>query len=256
MILLKKFSKKIPSFRHKTDIQLFDNDKIAFSHKSYHKNIKTINLIKRKKIIYKSFNYNLHCLNSTNFNLIVKCFSYQFKPYKKIIICQTLDNISYNIPGIDLLNPGQVLFAHNNFKFLIKNFCLRGFSTLLWKLPINTICSNISNYNNTKITFSKSSGTFCKLKKNKKSKKKLLLIELPSKQEKLLTKNTKIFVGKNQNFRTNELVEGKWGFGFSLKKKINVRGVAMNPVDHPNGGRTKTVQPERSPWNWVAKKKK
>ncbi|NCQ50323.1 hypothetical protein GW796_00180 [archaeon] len=21
----------------------------------------------------------------------------------------------------------------------------------------------------------------------------------------------------------------------------------MNPVDHPNGGRTKTVQPERSP---------
>jgi ribosomal protein L2 len=30
----------------------------------------------------------------------------------------------------------------------------------------------------------------------------------------------------------------------------------MNPVDHPNGGRTKTVQPERSPWNWVAKQKK
>jgi ribosomal protein L2 len=32
--------------------------------------------------------------------------------------------------------------------------------------------------------------------------------------------------------------------------------VAMNPVDHPNGGRAKTVQPERSPWNWVAKKTK
>lgn len=33
-----------------------------------------------------------------------------------------------------------------------------------------------------------------------------------------------------------------------LKKKIIVRGVAKNPVDHPNGGRTKVKQPERSPW--------
>jgi ribosomal protein L2 len=63
----------------------------------------------------------------------------------------------------------------------------------------------------------------------------------------LLPKNTKVYVGRNQDFKINELVEGKWGNSFSLKKKINVRGVAMNPVDHPNGGRTKTVQPERSP---------
>jgi ribosomal protein L2 len=28
----------------------------------------------------------------------------------------------------------------------------------------------------------------------------------------------------------------------------------MNPVDHPHGGRTKTVQPEVSPWGWVAKR--
>lgn len=28
----------------------------------------------------------------------------------------------------------------------------------------------------------------------------------------------------------------------------SVRGVAQNPVDHPNGGRTKTNKPERSPW--------
>lgn len=256
MILIKKFSKKIPSFRHKTDIQLYDNQTTPFFQTNYHKEAKTFNFIKRKKIFYKNFNYNTHCLTSKNLILIVKHFSYKLKPYKKIIVCQTIDNINYNIPGIEFLNPGQIIFPLHNFKNLIQNFCLRGFSTLLWKLPINTICSNISNYNNTKITFSKASGTFCKLKKNKKNKKKLLLVELPSKQEKLLTKNTKIFVGKNQNFKTNELIEGKWGFSFSLKKKINVRGVAMNPVDHPNGGRTKTVQPERSPWNWVAKKKK
>ncbi|MCB1713346.1 MAG: hypothetical protein KDH96_13040 [Candidatus Riesia sp.] len=32
-------------------------------------------------------------------------------------------------------------------------------------------------------------------------------------------------------------------FGFKSK----VRGVAMNPVDHPHGGRTKTNNPEKSP---------
>ena len=31
------------------------------------------------------------------------------------------------------------------------------------------------------------------------------------------------------------------------KKLLTVRGVAKNPVDHPNGGRTKAKQPELSP---------
>jgi ribosomal protein L2 len=67
---------------------------------------------------------------------------------------------------------------------------------------------------------------------------------------------TKIYMGKNTNFYISRLTEGKWGFSFHSHKKINVRGVAMNPVDHPNGGRAKSVQPEKSPWNWVAKKSK
>jgi ribosomal protein L2 len=32
--------------------------------------------------------------------------------------------------------------------------------------------------------------------------------------------------------------------------------VAMNPVDHPNGGRTKTNSPERTPWSKIAKRSK
>jgi ribosomal protein L2 len=29
--------------------------------------------------------------------------------------------------------------------------------------------------------------------------------------------------------------------------------VAMNPVDHPHGGRTKTNSPELTPWGKIAK---
>jgi ribosomal protein L2 len=256
LIILKKFKKIIPSFRHKTDIQIFDNSPLRTKYKLYNNPLIANNLIKRKKKLFKPFCYNINFVFNNNLNLITSSYSYNMKPYKKIITCQTISGEIYNIPGIDLLNIGQILITQANISSYTTKFMCKGILTYLWKLPMNTICCNLTNLNNTKLTFAKSGGTFCKIKKNKKNKKKLLLIELPSKQELLFTKYTKTYVGQNQNFRTNELVEGKWGFSFSLKKKIAVRGVAMNPVDHPNGGRTKTVQPERSPWNWVAKKKK
>lgn len=256
MIILKKFKKIIPSFRHKTDIQIFDNSRLHTKYKLYNKPLRSGNLIKRKKTLFGAFCYNLSFVFNSNLNLITTSYSYNMRPYKKIITCQTLTGEIYNIPGIDSLNIGKILLTQANIIMYPSKFICKGILTYLWKLPMNTICCNVTNLNNTKITFAKAGGTFCKLKKNKKNKKKLLLIELPSKQELLFTKNTKAYVGQNQNFRTNELIEGKWGSSFSLKKKIAVRGVAMNPVDHPNGGRTKTVQPERSPWNWVAKKKK
>jgi large subunit ribosomal protein L2 len=31
------------------------------------------------------------------------------------------------------------------------------------------------------------------------------------------------------------------------QNRISVRGVAMNPVDHPNGGRSNTKQPLKNP---------
>ena len=34
-------------------------------------------------------------------------------------------------------------------------------------------------------------------------------------------------------------------------KSVKVRGVAMNPVDHPNGGRTNTKSPYKTPWGRI-----
>lgn len=81
----------------------------------------------------------------------------------------------------------------------------------------------------------------------------MILIILPSKNEIYLRYNTLVFTGKNTNFFIKKLVEGKYGNSLYQSKSIEVRGVAKNPVDHPNGGRTKTNKPEKSPWGWVAK---
>lgn len=60
-------------------------------------------------------------------------------------------------------------------------------------------------------------------------------------------------VGRNNNIYHKYLVYGGYKWSSYLGKKSLVRGVAMNPVDHPHGGRTKTNKPEVSPWRWVTK---
>jgi large subunit ribosomal protein L2 len=45
----------------------------------------------------------------------------------------------------------------------------------------------------------------------------------------------------------------KSGYWRSFGCKPIVRGVAMNPVDHPHGGRTSTIKYPRTPWGKTTK---
>lgn len=250
MIIINKKKKITPSLRWKKNIKIFDNSFIYFKDKKYTKSV----IIKKKIYSENSINLNLNLLKYLI--LITKRITTQTKPYKKFILSYTSNNFNINLPGLQFLNVGKVLYNVNIMKSNMRKIYFKGFITYLKYLPINTYFSNVLNKENTKITYIKAAGTFSKLQKTKKNKKKLILIILPSKNRIFLHKYVKVYVGKNTNFNINKLNEGKFGFSFKKKKKIAVRGVAMNPVDHPNGGRTKTVQPEKSPWNWIAKKKK
>ena len=63
-------------------------------------------------------------------------------------------------------------------------------------------------------------------------------------------------VGRKSNSVNRFLGHGKVGDLKFLVKKPNVRGVARKPVEHQDGGRTKTNQPEVSIWGWIAKRNK
>jgi large subunit ribosomal protein L2 len=52
----------------------------------------------------------------------------------------------------------------------------------------------------------------------------------------------------NKNF-----LNGKAGYWRNFGVKPLVRGVAMNPVDHPHGGRTKSIKYPRTPWGKTTK---
>lgn len=237
------FKKKIPSFRHKKTIRILDNFFIKKSIKKKKNNLLTI----KKKKIYDSRTIML----TSKFYKFNKLITYKptflTKPFKKIIIAKSLFNFTFYIPGLQYLNPGKVLI--NPHTILSDPFKLynRGVAMLLYLIPITSYISNISNKQNKKITYAKAGGTFCKTQVSKKDKKKLVYIKLPSQSVIYLPKTSYGFIGKNSDFRIFKLIEGSWGYSFYNKKHIHVRGVAKNPVDHPNGGRTKTVQPERSP---------
>ena len=100
------------------------------------------------------------------------------------------------------------------------------------------------NYKN---IYSKANGTFSYLIYNN-YELHLSLIKLPSNIKKYLTLNYLCTLGRNSNIFNKFIIISKAGYNKNLGKRFVVRGNAMNSVDHPHGGRTKSNKPEVSPW--------
>ncbi len=251
-MLPKNFKKNIPSFRHRKIWNIFDNNitkKIFIKKKKF---LLTKNLIQRQKLFYKT---NFKQVNSNwfkFFSLVTKNYNYNIKPYALFIEAINIYNDVISLPGISTINPGKLIINTSFLDVFKKNIKFLGSVYQLDTIPYNLMICYLKNKQNNKWTFAKSSGSFCiRLKSLKKIK--INTIQLPSTKLYYLPKTTFCYIGDCENFRVSTLVEGKWGLSLKKKKNINVRGVAMNPVDHPNGGRTKAKQPELSPWGWIAK---
>jgi len=123
-------------------------------------------------------------------------------------------------------------------------------STLHRLLPGMICCDIFSFYNNRRLATS--AGTYCSFLTYdfETSLTKLLL---PSGQEYVIRGDSICTVGRIAHEKQRSAVLGKAGATHLLGWRPTVRGVAMNPIDHPHGGRTKTNSPEKSPWGWVTK---
>lgn len=72
-------------------------------------------------------------------------------------------------------------------------------------------------------------------------------IYLASKKKRIINLYTSCVIGRVGGEQFLLSVYGKAGTRLFRGTRPTVRGVAMNPVDHPHGGRTKTNSPELSP---------
>lgn len=108
---------------------------------------------------------------------------------------------------------------------------------------------------NKKTKYATASGTYCKINRYLKEMSSVE-IWLPSGEKKIILDSSLVFLGRNSNINKKFSILGKAGFYKKVGFRPNVRGVAMNPVDHPNGGRTKTNSPSKSAWGWISKNSK
>lgn len=78
-------------------------------------------------------------------------------------------------------------------------------------------------------------------------------IKLPSNQIIRLSVNAYATLGSVSNLKHNLVCIGKAGRQRNLGRRPTVRGIAMNPVDHPHGGRTNGGRPSVTPWGLPTK---
>jgi large subunit ribosomal protein L2 len=84
---------------------------------------------------------------------------------------------------------------------------------------------------------------------------KVALLKLPSGEQRMVLVECRATVGQVGNVEHENISIGKAGRSRWLGKRSRVRGIAMNPVDHPHGGgegRSKGNHPQ-SPWGMPTK---
>lgn len=100
--------------------------------------------------------------------------------------------------------------------------------------------------------YCRAGGTYCKVISVNWSKNTARIL-LPTGLIKIISIFCSATLGRASNYEHNREFLVKAGFNRNKGKRPSVRGVAMNPVDHPHGGRTKTNSPELTPWGKIAK---
>lgn len=189
--------------------------------------------------------------------VFVKSFCFRFTKNKLYAYCQTSYNGSFYIPATESIIPGRIIWQEK--KSIVDNSDLKNTQNLVG-LPISLSfvldykkVSNIAAPPFIKYKYALSSGTHAiKLQTPKREKK--IKIQLPSNVVYYVTADCLCIIGRTYQQWTNKQKSGKAGSKFRNGYGPLVRGIAMNPVDHPHGGKANSSKPERSPWGWVTKK--
>jgi len=132
-----------------------------------------------------------------------------------------------------------------------ENFELKlGNRTMLKNIPTGSILHSLSS--NSHIKFARSAGLFFQIIQKTQTTCK---IRLPSGFIKEISSSEFGTLGVVSNFQHNQISIGKAGRNRWLGIRPTVRGIAMNPVDHPHGGRTNGGRPSVTPWGIPTKGK-
>jgi large subunit ribosomal protein L2 len=165
--------------------------------------------------------------NSKSIGIVI---SIEYDPYRTANIAAVFDFTKRNffyILAPKKLSPGDIV--ESGFEAELHT----GNSLPLFKIPEGSFIHNITLNPKKSAQITRAAGSFSILKEKTR---KFAKIKISSKEEKLVPIESYASIGIVSNEEYFLTQQGKAGQTRWLNKRPKVRGVAMNPVDHPHGG--------------------
>jgi len=173
-----------------------------------------------------------------------KVASVEYDPYRsaRIALLNYVDGEKrYIIAPLDL-KVGDAVVASANADIKPGN------ALPIRSIPLGTIIHNIELKIGKGAQLARSAGTFAQLMAKEE---KYAQVKLPSGEVRMVLVDCMATIGQVGNLDHENISIGKAGRSRWLGKRPKVRGVAMNPVDHPHGGgegRTSGGRHPVTPW--------
>ena len=177
----------------------------------------------------------------------VKTIEYDPNRTARIALVSYMDGEKRYILAPLGIKVGDKIIASSKTEIILGN------SLELGNIPEGSIVHNIELSPGNGGKLARSAGTFAQVLGNEKD---LTMIKLSSGETRYVRSICRATIGKLGNDKHNQIVIGKAGRNRNLGRRPKVRGVAMNPVDHPHGGgegKTSGGRHPTSPWGTPAK---
>ena len=180
-----------------------------------------------------------------------KVISVEYDPNRsaRIALVEYEDGDRKYILAPDGIKVNNIVVSSRDNKIPFKT----GNSTCLKYIPEGILVHNIEMKPRKGAQLARSAGTYAKIMAKDNS---MVTLKLPSGEMRMIHEDCLATIGVVGNKNHENIKIGKAGRSRWLGKRPKVRGVVMNPVDHPHGGgegRTSGGRHPVSPWGTPAK---
>lgn len=240
-------------FYNKWNLHLNDRRLTLYKKWKSGKNISGKTIIRTKSSLlvkhkYTKINYTLRY---SKLGLIV---SFKFIPFRN----RLLSLVYYSNGAITYYLSTELhgffsYIYYNKYKKL-KKIKLQNTFLMLFQVKKLSFVSSVELLPGKGSQYSRSAGTKSKVIKIDKESHTVLL-QLPSKVKKIFSYYSFVLLDAIAFSENKDYLNSKSGYWRAFGVKPIVRGVAMNAVDHPHGGRTKSIKYPRTPWGKTTKYK-
>ena len=195
--------------------------------------------------------YRIIDFKRNKFDLTAEVLSIEYDPNRssRIALVKYEDNEKRYIIAPQGLKVGDVVVSSIENEVPYKT----GNCTMLKNIPDGVSVHNIELKPGKGAQMARSAGTYARIMAKENN---MITLKLPSGEMRMVMDSCLATVGVVGNSSHENIKIGKAGRSRWLGKRPKVRGVAMNPVDHPHGGgegRTSGGRHPVSPWGTPAK---